>query len=705
MKASIPAYHQSEPYAGARPSTRDQASCGTSVAPPNAIVGTAMLTARASSAYCRMWVSSWADASRPGPADPRLHGGDEAALALVPAQPDGGHGGVQRGRHVDGGAPLVAEQRQPGVGQREAGVDRRRVQQRDLGPGLHPQQGVERGVVGHRGLGRGAHRQAVAVPRPAAVRAGRRARPGAGPPGRGPGRGSPGSRSTRRAGRAAARRGSRGRAARAPAASSRRPVGVGVQPEAERARAGCARLVSRSSSRAPSRRCTRSRGPGAVDDRGHPRRPTVGQGHDEPGAPGRLGAARPTRARTTSCRLWRKPPDLAGDRAGHAVPADLPVPGRRAQERRPVLGRKPLPDNGVQRSEAVDGRAPVAGTAAWSRRREPAPPSVSAARVSSPSGQLGRRGRRRPGRRGGPPAAARAGRPRARCGPGGRQRARRRPWSARCRRAGRRRRARASRARAPGAHGSATNRSERRRAGGAQASSGVPLPTASTTESTYRVSSGPTRSRQRRPSGTRPVTRSGTRSRRDQSPAAAQGIGQHVAEVARRRASAGRRPPAVACSGAWTASQSRKWSGRSGQALIRPAETLSRCRGVGGGVGDAEPGAGAGVDEHDLELRDRHRPPARPAEPRPGCRPLPRRRRRRCYSPTGWSSHLPVPRNPYRGSMVSRACGPDSGRLGEAAQLAQCRSDAGHDADADRADAAREPPCRPRRPAAAGGPG
>ena len=106
--------------------------------------------------------------ARAGSADASLDGGHEAALALVTADLRRPRRAAQRLLDVDRGAPLVAEQRQTGVGQREAGVDGRCVLQGDLGAGLHAQQGLERGAVGDGCLGRGADGQAVAVARAAA---------------------------------------------------------------------------------------------------------------------------------------------------------------------------------------------------------------------------------------------------------------------------------------------------------------------------------------------------------------------------------------------------------------------------------------------------------------------------------------------------------------------------------------------------------
>ena len=178
-----------------------------------------------------MWVSSCADRGRPGSADPGLDRGHEAALALVAAHPHGRRGRVERLLDVDGCTPLMAEQGQPGVRQGEARVDGGRMLQGDLGSGLHPQQRFQRGAVGDRGLRRGAHRQAVAVARPAhGLGLGELADDGRARD-RAPARGSPGSRSTRRAGRGAAHRAPTAR----PGPSRRRadqPAGrVGVQSE------------------------------------------------------------------------------------------------------------------------------------------------------------------------------------------------------------------------------------------------------------------------------------------------------------------------------------------------------------------------------------------------------------------------------------------------------------------------------------------
>ena len=91
-------YHQWSPYAGARPSTRSQASCWMSVTPEKAMVGTAAETARTSRGWRAMW---FIRALRAGPArvlDPAADDVDETALAVVPPPQHRAAGGLQARR-------------------------------------------------------------------------------------------------------------------------------------------------------------------------------------------------------------------------------------------------------------------------------------------------------------------------------------------------------------------------------------------------------------------------------------------------------------------------------------------------------------------------------------------------------------------------------------------------------------------------------
>ena len=113
-----------------------------------------------------MWFIS---AVAPGAAyvlDPAADDVDQAALALVGAGAGGLAGRLERAGDVDAGTGLVAEHRQRGVGEGEAGVERRGLLQPLLGSGLEPHQSFETGVVGRGGLGRGRQRQPERVARP-----------------------------------------------------------------------------------------------------------------------------------------------------------------------------------------------------------------------------------------------------------------------------------------------------------------------------------------------------------------------------------------------------------------------------------------------------------------------------------------------------------------------------------------------------------
>ncbi len=163
VKASSEMYHQWSPYAGASPSTRSQASCWMSVTPENAIVGTAAETARTSRGWWAMWfisavAPSWRASSTRRPmtstrlrsrSSPRFRTARRAACSEPATSVDG--------------PGLVAEHRQRGVGQREVGVERRRLAQQLLAAGLEAHHPLQTGVVARRRLGGRRQRQAEGV--------------------------------------------------------------------------------------------------------------------------------------------------------------------------------------------------------------------------------------------------------------------------------------------------------------------------------------------------------------------------------------------------------------------------------------------------------------------------------------------------------------------------------------------------------------
>ncbi len=98
-----------------------------------------------------------------GVVDPTADDVHQAALALVAPLEDRAAGGLQRAGHVGRRPGLVAEHRQRGVGQREVGVERRRLAQQLLAAGLEAHHPLQAGVVARRRLGRRRQRQAEGV--------------------------------------------------------------------------------------------------------------------------------------------------------------------------------------------------------------------------------------------------------------------------------------------------------------------------------------------------------------------------------------------------------------------------------------------------------------------------------------------------------------------------------------------------------------
>ena len=138
-------YHQWSPYAGARPSTRSQASCCTSVTPEKAIVGTAAETASTSRGILgdvrhqglRTGAAHVVDAMRDDV--------DEAALALVAAaaRPPRWAAASDAG-DVTARAGLVAEHRQRRVSRaRSPGSSARRLADQVLAAGLQPHHALQ----------------------------------------------------------------------------------------------------------------------------------------------------------------------------------------------------------------------------------------------------------------------------------------------------------------------------------------------------------------------------------------------------------------------------------------------------------------------------------------------------------------------------------------------------------------------------------
>ncbi len=100
-----------------------------------------------------------------GVVDPAADDVHQAALALVAPLQDSAAGGLQRAGHVGRRPGLVAEHRQRGVGQREVGVERRRLAQQLLAAGLEAHHPLQTGVVARRRLRGRRERQAEGVAR------------------------------------------------------------------------------------------------------------------------------------------------------------------------------------------------------------------------------------------------------------------------------------------------------------------------------------------------------------------------------------------------------------------------------------------------------------------------------------------------------------------------------------------------------------
>ena len=75
-----------------------------------------------------------------------------------------------------------------------------------------------------------------------------------------------------------------------------------------------------------------------------------------------------------------------------------------------------------------------------------------------------------------------------------------------------------------------------------------------------------------------------------------------------------------------------KWSGWSGQALMRSARTLSRCAGLFGRIGGSPPDPAAAVDQRRAECR------AEPVARQAWCQQIRRRQSRRRYA-SAWENH------------------------------------------------------------------